>query len=276
MICPICASTVKNCPFCKTKAGFVIPETLIVIIQNVNQKYSKEQRDEALVALTQQFQYLIKKNTTYFYKTYGLKDKDYEYNDLYQDVILEFYDLVIKDFKIKAIGDNSLAVFGNYIKNKLYRRIQYGIQEKIKKYGWNKEISADLNILTEGLHQVSSGVLIGKENFKKEIYEATLANIISCEDQELEEIRDERCIQILKTIHEISFKEKVCSIIEGQIWRLHWFSGKSVEQIDDYLINEASYKTKIGESRIRQIVKNTNQKIIAEFGRVSAMGNIDV
>ncbi len=276
MKCPICLSSTTHCPFCQQDKKFVIPETLIIIIQNVNQKYSKEQRDNALIALTQQFQYLLKKNTTYFYKTYGLKDKEYEYNDLYQDVMLEFYDLVINDFKIKEVGDNTLAVFGNYIKNKLYRRVQYGIQEKIKKYGWNKEISADLNILTEGLHQSRSGHIINKDSFKKEIYEATLANIMSYKEQELEEIRDERCIQILKTIYELSFKEKVCTKIEGQIWRLHWFSGKTVEQIDTYLVTEVSYKTKIGESRIRQIVQKANTNIIAEFGRIAAMEHFNV
>ncbi len=266
MKCPLCLSTVKNCPFCKKTSKFVIPESLIVIIQNINQNYTKEQRDNALIEITKQFQYLLKKNTTYFYKTYGLKDKDYEYNDLYQDVLLEFYDLVINDFKIKQHGDNNLAVFGNYIKTKLYRRIQYGIQEKIKKFGWDKEIETDFQFLNP---ETAS-------TFSKEIYEATLANITECEEKELENVRDEHCIKILKSIYSISFKEKICPKIDGEIWRLHWFSGKSVEQIDEYLIMEMEYKCKIGESRIRQIVKKTNQKIIAEFGRISALGDFHV
>jgi hypothetical protein len=253
--CPVCLS--KGCPVCKQRKKYVIPESLIVIIQNINQNYTKEQRDKALIDLTNQFQYLIKKNTTCFYKLYDLKKKDYEYNDLYQDVLLQFYDLVINDFKIKQEGDNNLAVFGNYIKNKLYHRVQYGIQEKLKKFGWKNEIETGFDI-TEN-----------KDTFRREIYEATLAQITECEEKDLENIRHERCIQI-------SFNEKICAKIDGEIWRLHWFSGKSVEQIDEYLIMEMQYGCKVGESRIRQIVKKTNQKIIAEFGRLSALGGVDV
>lgn len=271
MKCPICFATAKDCPFCKMDNKYIIPETLIEVIQNVNQNYTKQQRDDALIALTDQFQYFLRRNTTYLYKIYDLKNKNYEYNDLYQDVLLCFYDLVINDFKIKqTVNDNNLAVFGNYIKTKLYRRVQYSIQEKIKKFGWN-EIESDFVLLNDHI-EYDYNIHNHFNYFGKEIMEATLANITECEEKELENIRDEKCIEILKAIYQISFKEKICEKIHGEIWRLHWFSGKSVEQIDEYLIMEMNYNCKIGESRIRQIVKKTNQKIIAEFGRMSALG----
>ncbi len=272
MKCPICISKIKNCPFCiKTT---IIPESLIVVIQNINQNYTKEQRDQALIDLTNQFQYLLKKNAAYFYKTYNLREKDYDYNDFYQDVLLEFFDLVINDFKIKEQGDNSLAVFGNYIKNKLYRRIQYGIQEKIKKFGWANEVTIDFIVGIDGSNNDTSSRIGSASIFRKEIFEATLQQIIECEEKDLDSIRDEKCIQILKKIYQISFNEKICQQTDGEIWRLHWFSGKSVEQIDEYLMMEMGYKCKIGESRIRQIVKRINQQIIAEFGRSSVLGDL--
>ncbi len=268
MKCPICAGTIKDCPFCTNKKKYVIPETLIVIIQNVNQHYTKDERDDALWKLTEQFQYLLKKNTTHFYIKYNLAQKSYEYNDIYQDVLLEFYDLVVNDFKIKNKEEN-LAVFGNYIKNKLYHRVLYSIQEKLKKHGWKNELSIDMNIAYH------SNNYFEDSKFAKEIYEATLANIMDCEEKELENLRNEKCIKILKTIYQISFNEKIFPKPDGEIWRLHWFSGKSVEQIDEYLTMEMEYKTKIGSSRIRQIIQKTNQKIIAEFGKVAALGDFN-
>jgi len=243
-----------------------MPEALIVIIQNINHNYTKEQRDNALIELTRRFQYLIKKITGYFSKSIVIKNAKYQYNELYQDVILEFYDLVINDFKIKEVGDNTLAVFGNYIKIKLYRRIQAQVQAK----------SRDVKNLFEIPTYFSWTDDNTDGSFTKEISEATLANILNCEELELDEIRNEKCIKILKKLYQISFQEKVCSKMNGEVWRLHWFSGKSTDQIDEHLISEMSYECKTGKSKIQQIVKLTNQKIIAEFGRISAMGDLDV
>jgi hypothetical protein len=265
MKCPICLSMIKNCPFCKLD-NTEMPEALIIIIQNINHNYTKEQRDNALIELTRRFQYLIKKIAGYFHKNIFLKNVKYEYNDLYQDVILEFYDLVINDFKIKEVGDNSLAVFGNYIKIKLYRRIQAKIQEQVRDINKIQEISTDFTAIdfeTDGA-------------FTKEIFEATLANILNIDELELDTVKHEKCTKILSRLYKISFQEKVCSKMNGEVWRLHWFSGKSTDQIDEYLISEMSYECKTGKSKIQQIVKLTNQKIIAEFGRLSALGDLDV
>jgi hypothetical protein len=267
MKCPICNAVVTNCPFCQSNKSR--PESLVLIIQNIDQTYTKIQRDQALIDITVQFKYLIQKIAKYLYQTYRLKEVKYTWVDFHQDVLLEFYDLVINDFKIKQQGDNTLAVFGNYIKNKLYRRVQYSIQKKIKKYGWDHEFSMDLNhedIYIDHKKQMGS--------ISRDIYEATIGGIMEYEDQELAEIRDERCIEILKQLHQISLKKKICSEIDGEIWRLHWFSGKSVQQIDEHLSNEKDYGCKLGESRIRQIVKKTNQQILSEFGRISGLGAI--
>ncbi len=269
MNCPVCDSSVKDCSFCKKKQQYVIPETLIKVIHNVNHIYTKEQRDNALIQLTQQCKYFLKKNVTYFYHKYSLAKKDYEYNDFHQDVLLEFYDLVINDFKIKAPDDNTLAYFGNYIKHKLYYRIQYSLQEKLKKFGWVNEVNTNFQI-------ESNGIAGDQLALTREVHEATLSLITNSKKEELDHIQEEKCTLILKKIYEISFNEKVCSQIEAEIWRLYWFGGKSTEQINESLFQSRQYKTKLGETKIYCIIKKINQKIIAEFGRLTALGEYHV
>lgn len=266
MKCKTCRDTYRPCPICLSGSIFPRkekPEILIAIIQNIDGQSTKEQREKALTQITDDFQYLIIKIAKKLYNTYGLKNKNYEFQDLHQDVLVEFYNLVING-QIKTTETN-LAFFGNFIKIKLYRRIQYQIQEKIKHYGWEKEIYTDFTELLDSGQQIE-----GNNSLRTEVYEAIIANIFLLDEEKIEEISQPKCIEILKDLYQIS-KNKLIEADYGEIWRLFWFSGMTFYDIDEYLITQLEYKCRLGPVKLKGIVNKTNDLILKEFGKRSVL-----
>lgn len=300
--CPACMNQGIFCPACRriplvTKNGhknFVdfriqspeqAPERLIEIIQNLSGNVPKENREAAAVELIKRFKYLIQHVVNKLFYGYELKKYGYDYQDFFQDALTEFCDLVLNDFRIKenpSGHDNTgLAPFGAYIKTKLYRRVQWRMEDKLEGYGWrnkdgerrNHEIMVDYGSVLDGRSSDKTRTA-SDSAFYHELNESILSNVFSCDDVVLEAIKDEKIKAILVELIEISRDEKLIPSRDGEIWRMYYLSGRLAAEIGEHMRNyNAEIARTVGQTRIRQVAKITNTKIIAEFGKRSALRN---
>lgn len=272
--CVVCHHRAEFCPACGRTTSKLVPiddspEKLIAIIQNISGHIPKDDRERACVDLIKRFRFLIQKVATGLYRSYSLgKRYNYDYADFYQDVVLEFCELVINDFKIKAnprVYDNSgYAPFGSYIKVKLYRRVQWKMERRIAAQGWTRdqpwgrETLVDYSMFLEGTKDDQPSDL---RVLYHEINEAVIANTLNYDDLVLDSISNQKIREIVSELVSISYDVKIVPEREGEIWRTYWLSGLMVDEI-----RETNART-FGRSKIRHAAQVINTKIIAEYGR---------
>ena len=254
------------------------PERLVELIQNSTGNIPKEEREAAAIELTRRFQFLIRKVAKSLfraYKLYEYGDHEQEYQDFFQDVLTEFYDLVINDFKIKEDRtDTGLAVFGSYIKVKLYRRVQWKLQEKLRRIGYeNFPIAVDyddiLHLSATG--KIKDGGMGSADPLADEIREAMIANALNYEDFVLEHISNQKCKDILDELLAISRDTKVVDERDRMVWEMYYLSGVMVGEIGQHIPSKLDDGKPIGRQRVLQIARNVNDRIVMEFGRRSAV-----
>lgn len=239
------------------------PERLIEIIQNKSGRISKEEREGAMIMLIRRFQYLIRKITNSLYYNYELQKKyNWDIKDFRQDVFTEFIDLVMHDFKIKEdINDTGLAVFGNYIKVKLYRRVQFNLQKMLKKQGFQTDITTDYDSIVS--FDPTGAVM--KLPMYNEIREAIVANALNYDELVMQHMSDEKCEAILKEI--ISLSHQVLDARERDVWERYYLSGETVGEIGQHILSMVDEGKGIGRSRVLQIAREANDRILREYGR---------
>ena len=297
LFCPACGSVLiisknghtKKIDF-RIQSPEEAPERLIEVIQNISGNVPKEKREAAAVELIKRFKYLIQSIVNKLFYGYELQKKyGYEYQDFFQDALTEFCDLVLHDFRIKenpnAHDNTGLAPFGSYIKTKLYRRVQWRMEQKLeKRYGWrnedgkrfNHEVVVDYMAALDGRKLDAEATTSPSERaFFYELNGSVLSNVFSCDDQVLDDIKDEKIKAILDELIAISENEKIVPSRDGEIWRMYYLSGKIAVEIGEHMrdYNNPEIARTVGQTRVRQVAKLTNTKIIAEFGKRSAMRN---
>jgi hypothetical protein len=254
------------------------PERLIEIIQNLNGSHSKEDRDTALILLIKRFHYLITKVKKTLYFAYELHKQQWQYEmkDFGHDVLTEFIDLVVNDFRIKEDLENKeLAVFGNYIKVKLYRRVQYHLQLRLKKAGYEKEVLADFEVALNTLlrdpteQKKHRGGMLGQE-----IRDAVLQNIMSYDDLVLDNMIETECQTLLKEIMLIA--EKVLDHRECIVWKLYYLSGLTVNEIGQHVVSKTDNESPLSRHRCSQIARESNDRVLREYGRRAGMRRVNI
>lgn len=245
------------------------PERLIEIIQNVSGRISKQEREDAMVILIHRFQYLIRKITNSLFFGYDLEKYNYRMEDFRSEVFLQFLELVYNDFRIKEnLEDKKLAVFANYIKIKLYRRVQWSIQKYLKAQGYDSEISSDLEMISNDLRFINfrngPGTSIMIPMFH-EIQEAILGNALNYDERVLEEMSDEHCRNTLDLLFRLA--TEVLTERDRQIWELYYLSGETAKEIAEKFISNTNPDKTIDRSRVLQIATKSNEKILAAYGR---------
>lgn len=247
------------------------PERLVEIIQNLAGNIPKEEREMAMNDLISRFQYLIKKFTNSIFYGYNLKARiNYEYADLLQDALMEFCYLVTQDFKIKAdLNDTGLAVFGSYIKVKLYRRLQYKTQERLRKSGDGNDKLVDIDDAFTGAQDNSAeGGFRDRSGYVgHEIRQAIIANALRYDDMVLDSMSDEECSKILQEIIDIA--NAVLEPRDRKVWELYYISHYMVGEIGAQVSSKVpgDENKPIGRQRVLQIARDANSLILQEFGR---------
>ena len=259
------------------------PERLIEIIQNLTGKIPKEEREQALIELIRRSQFLIQKVTNHLYYTYDQGPKHrYDYADFQQDVLLEFIHLVTLDFKIKDQdnpNDTGYAVFGNYIKVKLYRRVQYKMQERLKKTNWGKDVPVGTWLsepygsvdATDSAGSMGAGESItpAGKHIWNELNEALLANCLNYDDLVLDNILDEDIKMIVAEIMEIA--QTVLNERDYRVWSLYYCSGVMVGEIGKMVPSKDGEERVMGRQLVLKVAQNANDKVIREYGRRSVL-----
>jgi len=231
------------------------PERLIEIIQDP--QASRVERDGAIIELIRRFQWFLRKTVTRLWKMYG-SNTSYKIEDLFQDAMMEFCELAINDFKVKKSHDQEkLAVFGNYIETKLYRRLQWKMQKQVKA---GVEQSVDFEILSGSLiHTPKNGRSTNRITaIESEALKYIVANALRHDQLVLDHMDNEEHTELLMQMVETG--REVLTPRYFDIWHRYYITEETSEEISKHF----SLKNK---KNVREIAKGATDKIMAEIGR---------